>query len=178
MLDLDSPRWGELQHVYGEASNVPGLLRKLEAEPRAWGHLVPRPQDPPAEALLLRALRCDPAERGFHFPEEAYTEYEAARHEPGSVLASLLIHQGDIYTASYAAVPHLVRIAEGVPADARRPFVSLAAEIEKSLRAGADPSLEPVFRSPEMPADLAEAYFAAVARLPALRRRASGPARG
>jgi hypothetical protein len=46
MLPLDSPKWSELHHVYGQASNIPPLLRQLEtAAPREkydsppWGDL-------------------------------------------------------------------------------------------------------------------------------------------
>src|SRR4051812_40379348 len=33
MLALDSPRWGELTHAYGEASDIPALLRRLKTAP-------------------------------------------------------------------------------------------------------------------------------------------------
>jgi hypothetical protein len=29
MLSLDSPRWSELEHAYGAASDIPSLLRQL-----------------------------------------------------------------------------------------------------------------------------------------------------
>ena len=33
MLDFDSPRWSELSHAYGPASNIPALLKELESFP-------------------------------------------------------------------------------------------------------------------------------------------------
>ncbi len=30
MLSLDSPRWSELKHAYGDASDIPDLLRQLD----------------------------------------------------------------------------------------------------------------------------------------------------
>ena len=33
MLPLDSPRWSELSHAYGDASDLPELLRELESLP-------------------------------------------------------------------------------------------------------------------------------------------------
>jgi hypothetical protein len=32
MLDLDSPRWGELNHAHGPAWDLPDLLRRVQAE--------------------------------------------------------------------------------------------------------------------------------------------------
>lgn len=32
MLDLDSPRWGELAHAYGSARDLPAILRRVWAE--------------------------------------------------------------------------------------------------------------------------------------------------
>ena len=37
MLALDDPRWGELEHAYGSAADVPGLLRELAASPAPTG---------------------------------------------------------------------------------------------------------------------------------------------
>ncbi|MBE7557336.1 MAG: hypothetical protein HS126_40380 [Anaerolineales bacterium] len=33
MLPLDSPKWSELHHVYGQASDIPSLLRQLKTAP-------------------------------------------------------------------------------------------------------------------------------------------------
>ena len=32
-LPLDSPRWPELNHAYGKASDIPALLRQLDSFP-------------------------------------------------------------------------------------------------------------------------------------------------
>ena len=69
-------------------------------------------------------------------------------------LWSALCHQGDIFTASYAAVPHLVALA---PAHLQRknydPLL-LSASIELARLEG---------RAPEIPADLSASYYQAVA---------------
>jgi len=67
MLSLESPRWSELTHAYGCASDIPALLRQLMAVSDA-----------------------------------------NADEEPWFTLWSALAHQGDVYSASFAAVPHVV----------------------------------------------------------------------
>ena len=71
MLDLNSSRWGELTHAYGNAADIPNLLRQLQTAP----------------------------------PQDNY------RSEPWYSLWSALCHQGDVYTATYAAMPHIVAMA-------------------------------------------------------------------
>lgn len=41
MLSLDSPKWSELEHAYGPASDTPGLLRQLQALPSSEGDKEP-----------------------------------------------------------------------------------------------------------------------------------------
>jgi len=41
MLSLDSDRWSELQHAYGDASNIPALLVQLIDLPSATGDAEP-----------------------------------------------------------------------------------------------------------------------------------------
>ncbi len=104
MLELDDPRWRELDHAYGPADNVPGLLRAVElGEQELWDELVPS-----------------------------------------------LCYRGAVYTASYAALPHIVRIGSeltlgeqilywcfvGAVADARD-----AAPIPPDLRAAYEEAL-------------------------------------
>lgn len=117
MLSLEDHRWGELQHAYGRAVNIPGLLRKL---------------------------------RSVTSPKNGYQD------EPWYSLWSSLCHQGDVYTASYAAVPHVVKIA----AETRTPidfsFFQLPAAIEVARRTG---------RGPEIPTDCADDYYRALASL-------------
>jgi hypothetical protein len=72
MLDLNSPRWSELTHAYGNAADIPDLLRQVETAP----------------------------------PQDNY------KSEPSFSIWSALCHQGDVYTATYAAMPHIVAIAK------------------------------------------------------------------
>jgi hypothetical protein len=89
------------------------------------------PYDP--RKALLALEQGDEAEKAW---EELWTE---------------LFHQGDVGEASYAAVPHLVRIhaARGV---ADWNTYALVASIEIARRAG---------HNPELPARLSDAYHAA-----------------
>jgi hypothetical protein len=67
-------------------------------------------------------------------------------HVQGSTwfdLWSALCHQGDSYTGSYAAVPHLVRIAEGAAYRLQYDPLFLAAFIELSRLEGNGPELQP-----------------------------------
>jgi hypothetical protein len=117
MLDLDDPRWSALRHAYGDAGDVPGLLRAAAASPG---------------------------------PME---DHEA---EPWCSLWSSLCHQGEASTASYAAVPHLVRIASEVTGPIDFSFLALPADVEIARRTGL---------GPDVPEDLAEAYHVAIASL-------------
>lgn len=118
MLDLDSPRWHELDHAYGKASDIPALLRQLEANPDVQGD-----------------------------------------SKPWESLWSSLCHQTTVYPASYAAVPHLVRIASLAQDPPAVDYFCLPAMIER----GRD-----VPGTPQFPADLVDAYFDAIKHLPLL----------
>ena len=39
MLDLESTRWGELDHAYGKADDIPALLRQLRQTDEPWHSL-------------------------------------------------------------------------------------------------------------------------------------------
>ena len=78
-----------------------------------------------------------------------------ANDEVWADLWSRICHQGDVSEASYAAVPHLVRIAR-VSRQTRWDLVALPAAIEVARLAG---------RAPDIPADLAMEYHAAVGDL-------------
>lgn len=119
MLDLNSPRWGELDHAYGKASDIPNLLRQLEANPDVGDE----------------------------------------SHEPWHTLWGSLCHQTTVYPASYAAVPHLVRIASLAKDPPPVDYFILPAMIER----GRD-----VPGTSEFPTDLVDAYFAAITQVPAL----------
>jgi hypothetical protein len=72
LLALDDPLWAELQHAYGSAGDIPGLLSQIlggtAAEEQVWFKLW-----------------------------------------------SALAHQGDVYQASFAAVPHIVEAIAAAP---------------------------------------------------------------
>ncbi len=78
--------------------------------------------------------------------------------EPWFTIWSALAHQGDVYSASFAAVPHIVRIISTAPTKANSDFFQFAAWVE-------------VCRSNNnvtVPAELLPAYKNALAQLPAL----------
>jgi len=79
--------------------------------------------------------------------------------EPYFSLWSALCHQGDVYSASYAALPHLVRIVEENPGRFRWTLLLLVNAIELARSAG---------RGPPVPDDLTDAYQRAPARIPAI----------
>src|SRR5690349_8746997 len=89
MISLDSPRWSELSHAYGNASDIPNLLRRLEDVPSSEGE-----------------------------------------KEPWFSIWSSLAHQGDVYPASFAAVPHVVRILSQDPSKADFSFFHFPAWVE------------------------------------------------
>jgi hypothetical protein len=113
-----------LQHAYGAASDIPDMLRQLEAFPPHEGYEAP----------------------------------------PYFMLWSSLCHQDDVYTASYAAVPHIIRILASAPTRAHWDFFLLPTCIEISrLRS----------RGPDIPAELRDAYFGALQRIPSLAAAAA-----
>lgn len=119
MIALDSPRWSELSHAYGAATDIPGLLRQL---PNAT----------------------------------VGSEYTT---EPWYSLWSALCHQGDVYPASFAAVPYVVAAAEERLVTDRVDYLHLVGCIESYRHRP---------NGPVVPADLASAYDAAVKRAAAL----------
>jgi len=92
----------------------------------------------------------------FPFPEK-YDE------EPWFSLWSALCHQGDVYSASFAAVPHIVRIAGSDPKRATSSFFQLPACIEIARKKN----------GVDLPEDLREPYFAALSQLPSIVGSAS-----
>ncbi|MGD1926345.1 MAG: hypothetical protein ACFB03_19485 [Paracoccaceae bacterium] len=83
-------------------------------------------------------------------PKEGYES------EPWFSLWSRLCHQGDVYDASYAALPHIVDIACSAKGPIDFSFLQLPAAIEIARKNGNGPSVPP---------DLANSYSEAVARL-------------
>ena len=76
--------------------------------------------------------------------------------EPWFTLWSSLCHQGDVYDASYAALPHIVEIACNAKEPIDLSFFQLPAAIEIARING---------KGPVVPAGLAQAYDDAISRL-------------
>lgn len=116
MLDLSSPRWGDLSDAYGSAGKIPELLRHLSALPSDHGS-----------------------------------------SEPWFSLWSALAHQGDVYSTSFAAVPHVVAAIASSPERVPDVYFHFPAWIEI-----ADP------RMASIADELAIDYFDSLSRIPAL----------
>jgi hypothetical protein len=117
MLELSSPRWGELRDAYGSAAKIPELLRQLSALPSDDGSA-----------------------------------------EPWFSLWSALAHQGDVYSASFAAVPHVIEAIASAPERVSDVYFHFPAWIEICRYKN----------SVDVPDDLAPGYFDALKRVPAL----------
>jgi hypothetical protein len=83
--------------------------------------------------------------------------------EPWFTLWSALAHQGDVYPASFAAVPHVVKALVAAPLKADHSYFQFPAWVE-ICRAKSQV---------EIPEDLRTAYFEALAQLPGLVAAAS-----
>lgn len=117
MLELNSSRWSQLRHAYGEASDVPGWLRAISEDPSSSGN-----------------------------------------SGPWFSLWSALAHQGDVFSSSYAAVPHVVAALARAPERADPNYFQFPAWVEICrIKSG-----------PEIPLDLQSAYFDALGRLPSI----------
>ncbi len=117
MLSLDSPKWSQLSHAYGSASDIPDLLRQLETMPSSEGE-----------------------------------------KEPWFSIWSSLAHQGDVYSASFAAVPHVVRILAQAPKRADFSYFQFPAWVEICRQKKSVPILQ----------ELETDYFSALQQLPFL----------
>lgn len=84
--------------------------------------------------------------------------------EPWFSLWGALAHQGDVYSASFAAVPHVVAALARAPLKADSTYFQFSAWVEICRRK----------RNVEIPADLKFDYFAALSRLPILVADAAG----
>ena len=125
MLSLDSPRWAQLEHAYGAASDIPARLLQLASVPSS-----------------------------------------ANNAEPWFSLWSALAHQGAVYSASFAAVPHVVAALASAPTEADESYFQFPAWVE-ICRAKNNISVL---------GDLRAAYESALDQLPALLAEASqGP---
>jgi hypothetical protein len=121
------------------------MLDGLALDDPRWGEL--RHCYGPADDIpgLLRQLAAAPG------PNDDWPA------EPWFTLWSSLCHQDDVYPASYAAVPHLVRIAIEATGPVDFSFLLLPASIEVSRAGG---------RGPIVPDFLVAAYERALAALP------------
>jgi len=90
---------------------------------------------------------------------EKLPEHTGGDVEPYFALWSALCHQGDVYSASYAALPHLVRIVEENPDKFRWTLLLLVHAIEIARSEG---------RGPPVPDYLSDPYQDALARIPAI----------
>ncbi|MCW0463264.1 hypothetical protein [Xanthomonas sacchari] len=86
--------------------------------------------------------------------------------EPWFTLWSALAHQGDVYSASFAAVPHVVHALARAPDKADHGYFQFPAWVE-ICRAKSQA---------EIPEDLRDAYVHALAQLPSLVAAASSRA--
>jgi len=121
-LPLNSLRWGELAHAYGQASDIPALLRQLDTVP-------PSDND----------------------------------REPWFSLWSALAHQNDVYSASFAAVPHVIRVLATSPSTADFRYFQFPSVVEAWRQQ----------KSVAIPDDLQANYFASLAALPSLIAQAA-----
>ena len=83
--------------------------------------------------------------------------------EPWFTLWSALAHQGDVYSASFAAVPHVIKVLASAPTKADHSYFQFPAWVEICRSKN----------SVEVPEDLTSAYFESLARLPSLVAQAS-----
>ncbi|MBL1265287.1 hypothetical protein [Candidatus Methylomicrobium oryzae] len=83
--------------------------------------------------------------------------------EPWLSIWSALAHQGDVYSASFAAVPHVIEALASAPLKADFSYFQFPAWVEV-CRAK---------KSVSVPVDIAPAYFESLSRLPALVASAS-----
>ena len=129
MLDLDSPYWRDLTHAYGSAEDMPEMIRRMQEE---WAADVP----------------------------DGVGEEEAVALFSGWFdLASSICPMGEVFSASYAAVPHIVAFAANQPVAERAQLLQLVARVEAGRHR---PS------APEVPDSLRLAYRAALSRVPHL----------
>ena len=117
MIELTEPAWSKLTHAYGNASDIPRLLRQLAQNP---------------------GPKCE------------------NDSEPWFTLWSSLCHQGDVYQASFAAIPHIVAIAQSSLCLLNFGFFQLPAAVEIARKNG---------RGPEVSRELSGAYFEAISQL-------------
>lgn len=117
----------------------------LSLDSPRWSELTQAYGSATGIPALLRQLESSPG--GQHYTSE-----------PWHSLWSALCHQGTVYSASFAAVPHIVRAAASNPLQAGVDFFQLPACIEIARHRN----------RANVPADVAESYFESIAELPGL----------
>lgn len=122
MLSLNDTRWSELELAYGNASDIPALLKQLSTLPSANGDT-----------------------------------------DPWFSLWSALAHKGDVYSASFAAVPHVIAALATDPARADSTYFQFPAWVECCRAKKGVP----------VPQDLSLDYKRALSQLPQLVAEAS-----
>jgi hypothetical protein len=95
---------------------------------------------------------------------EAVPTSEDYREEPWFSIWSALAHQNDVYSASFAAVPHVVRVLASAPGRAGPDYFHFPAWVEICRKRTGEP----------IPDDLRDAYASALAQLPQLAGEAAG----
>jgi hypothetical protein len=95
------------------------------------------------------------------YPSDLVADYPVGHGiiEPWDTLWSSLCHQYDVYSASYAALPHIVNIALAAPDRICLSYLLLPAMIESSRQFDGSPPVQPY---------LADTYFASVQSLSTL----------
>ena len=121
---MDNTNWGELEHAYGKATDIPDLLSELESYPTC--------------------NECD--------------------DEPFYTLWSSLCHQGDVYSASYAALPKIVSIIEIAPEKVSYNYFLLPVCIEIARLKG---------KGPKISKSIEVSYFSAIQTLANLTGKAN-----
>jgi len=94
------------------------------------------------------------------FPDESQRQ-----SGPWFELWSALCHQGDVYPASFASVPHIIAALESDPVRATMSYFLLPASIEVSRYKHGTP----------LPENLETAYLEALAKLPELAAQSARP---
>ncbi len=115
----------------------------IELDDLLWGDLTHAYGSAANIPDLLRQVAADPSPKS------------SSRDEPWFTLWSSLCHQGDVYEASFAAVPHLVKVLHVAQPPLAWDFFALPAAIECSRARG----------SIEIPVELSLPYTRALSQL-------------
>lgn len=158
MLGLDDPRWGELDHAYGKANDIPALLEALRACELLPGRWQDEPLSSLWQSLCHQGDACSAAQAALPHLVDILSgrparEGETVMHLVGAIVASA--HRGpqvigclsDAYNSARARAAEVIHawLAQG-PVDHRTAFVLLtdhASVSGENLLARALMALEP-----------------------------------